>query len=264
MTNTDKEKSGKINKEDVIKELIETGAEITGGLMGSILGVYLAGPTGLVIGGVGGPLLSKALRSIGTEMKQRLLGPREEIRIGAVYTFALAKIKENFENSKQIRTDDFFDKKGNNRSGAEEILEGIVITAQKEYQEKKVKYIGNLYANICITGLVSKEQANQFIKFCNILSYRQFILLQLLNENNGKGFSNESEERVKQFDINIELRELHQLGLIGFMVWQRDEPKYSIKKKTLKITESGAFFCQMLSLDEIPRNELETINILLI
>src|SRR5690606_15674712 len=59
----------------------------------------------------------------------------------------------------------------------EEILEAVLLVSQKSYEELKLKFIGNLYANIVVTPSMDRYQANLLLKLAEALSYRQFCLL---------------------------------------------------------------------------------------
>src|ERR1700722_11432935 len=95
-------------KNENLNSLIKTGSEITGVAAGGALGFLAGGAFGAAAGGTAGGLLSKRLEKLGTEIKKRFLGPREEIRVGAALTFAANKIKENLDAGKKYRNDDFF------------------------------------------------------------------------------------------------------------------------------------------------------------
>lgn len=255
----------KTNK-DVIKELVETGADISGGIAGSVIGGFIAGPVGMIIGGASGPILTRVFRKIGQEIKLRYISPREEIRIGASFAFAIHKLQENLKNGSQIRTDQFFDSNENDRAGSEEILEGIILGAQKEYEERKVKYLGNLYANICTNSKISREQANQLIKTINNLSYRQLCIIQLLKETKSDPLNSKlaktDEFKIEQHDIMIEIRDMQHKGLLS-IIWRLmdiDDNSAPIPINDINITDSGSLFCEILSLDEIPKIELVDLN----
>lgn len=252
--------------EDVIKELVETGADISGGIAGSVIGGFIAGPVGMIIGGASGPILTRVFRKIGQEIKLRYISPREEIRIGASFAFAIHKLQDNLQNGSQIRTDQFFDANENDRSGSEEILEGIILGAQKEYEERKVKYLGNLYANICTNSKISREQANQLIKTINNLSYRQLCIIQLLKEAKSDPLNLESTKtddfKIEQHDVMIEIRDMQHKGLLR-IVWRLmsiNDDSAPIPINDINITDSGMLFCETLSLDEVPKIELDELN----
>ncbi|MBN8857030.1 MAG: hypothetical protein J0H29_01505 [Sphingobacteriales bacterium] len=165
---------------DIVKGIIETGAEITGGIGGALIGTALAGPVGLVIGGASGPIMAKMLKEFGVEIQKRIVGPREEKRIGAAYFYAIEKILQNKESGKEIRDDGFFTADDSGRSAAEEIFEGIILKSQREYEEKKIRYFGNLMGNISFDPLVDRAYANQLIKTAEQLSYNQLCLLKII------------------------------------------------------------------------------------
>jgi len=253
-----------MKKEEVIKEVVETGSDITGSIGGAVLGGLVAGPVGIAIGGISGPVITRVFKKIGSEIQQRVLGPREELRIGAVYTYAINKISQNEKEGKPLRDDDFFAERDNERSFSEEILEGIILTAQKEHQERKVKFIGNLYGNICTDSKIDVEQANQLIKITNSITYRQFCLLALyykkyLNIKNGnvKLKRLEPKENVS-FDIISEVKDLNQKGLLHTVTTYANIDSFQCD--SMNITSGGKFFYKLLELNQINEEELSKLN----
>ncbi len=170
-----------MEKNNVVKDIIETGSEITGGVGGAIIGGIIGGPAGVIIGGTSGPILTKFFKIIGTELKARFLSPREEIRTGAAYTFSIDKILKNVSEGKKLRQDDFFNPTETERSAAEEIFEGIILKSQREYEENKIKFYGNLLGNIVCDESIDKVYANQLIHLAENLSYHQLCILKVIN-----------------------------------------------------------------------------------
>ena len=87
---------------DGFNKLINCRAEIAGGAIGGALGFLAGGPIGAAAGGAGGSLAAIALKHIGQEASERLLGPREKVRIGGVLAIAAANVKERLENGETI------------------------------------------------------------------------------------------------------------------------------------------------------------------
>lgn len=261
---------GRSKNKDVIIDLVETGAEISGSIAGSVIGGLLAGPPGMIIGGATGPLLSKALKQVGNEIQQRLISPWEEIRIGAALTFALNKLNENQKSGMQIRTD-IFEAKDHQRSDSTEIFEGIIINAQKEYEERKIKFLGCLFANICTNPNISKEHASQLIKTLSNSSYRQLCIMQYFQTKKANGFSstpikdlskNDSNTKfIKKGDLIIEIRDLHQKGLLTILsrINLIDDNSSPIELDDINVSDSGILFCEMLSLSEISKEDVDQI-----
>jgi hypothetical protein len=252
---------------ETIKNIIETGSEISGGIGGAVIGGLVAGPAGLIVGGVSGPIITRIFKSLGEEVRKRTIGKREAIRIGAIYAFAINKITENEAGGLSLRTDSFFNEFNNNRSSSEEVLEGVVISSQREFEEKKIKYMGNLYANICFKSEVSKEHANQLIRMADNLSYRQFCILQLMNERylDSQQFNFKvrvfEKWQIDSIDIIAEIRDLQQRGLLHIpTTFDGGDNSAPINLDRLSITKSGLHFCDMLSLETIEKEILDELN----
>lgn len=160
-----------------LENLINAGSEISGGAVGGVIGFLMAGPVGAAVGGASGPVLTRTINFVAQEIKNRVLGKREEARIGATIVFASQKIQENLKEGKQVRNDDFFTKDSTHRSTAEEVLEGVLLASQREHEEKKLKYVGNLLANIAFHPEIDRAQANLLVRLAERLSYRQLCLL---------------------------------------------------------------------------------------
>ncbi len=98
-------------KSDGIRKLISGGAEIAGGAVGGALGFLAGGPIGAAVLGAGGAAAAMALKHIGQEASERLLGPREKVRVGGVLAIAAAEINQRIKNGESVRSDDFFEEK---------------------------------------------------------------------------------------------------------------------------------------------------------
>lgn len=255
------------NEKNTIKEIIETGSEISGGIGGAVIGGLIAGPVGAMLGGASGPIISKAFKVLGLEIKNRFLGTRENIRIGAAYAFAINKINENEFSGRSLRDDDFFKEIKNNRAASEEVLEGIILSSQREFEELKIKFLGNLYANVCFRADISKQHINQLIKTADSLTFRQFCILQLMNERYNESLNLNVKLRgldrweISIFDIVAEVRDLHQRGLLNIPnTHDAGDNSSPIQLNRLSITKSGLFFCEILSLEEIEKETLDDLN----
>ncbi len=163
--------------EKQLEELLWTGSDVAGAAVGTTIGLVIGGPPGAIAGSASGPAIARVFRYIGSEFKTRILGKREEVRVGAVLAFAGEKIRDNMEDGKQVRQDDFFREQPDDRSHAEEIFEGVLLVAQREHQEKKLRLYGNLVANIAFDPTISRERANLLLKIAEDLTYRQLCLL---------------------------------------------------------------------------------------
>jgi hypothetical protein len=163
-----------------LTHLRQAGADIAGGATGAAVGLLIAGPVGAVAGGLAGPSISHTLQKIGREISKRLLGKREEKRIGAALVFAARKIEANRAAGQPLRTDGFFIEQPDGRSPADEITEGVLMVVQREHEERKLPFYGNLLANLAFQSGYDRAQANLLVQLAQRLSYQQLCLLALV------------------------------------------------------------------------------------
>lgn len=250
-----KEKENKL-----IKELIETGSDITGGIGGAVVGGVLVGPAGIIIGGATGPIITRVFKKIGLEIKHRYLGNREEARIGATYALAVSKIKSKLEDGETIRDDEFFDSENKNRSAAEEILEGVLLSAQREHEEKKLKYYANLLANIAFSPSINRYLANFLLKISQRLSYQQLCIINYLYRTGTFQIKKyweplflKNPELQNVTDLYTEITELDQMKVLACM----KTPVGYIQK--ISVSVLGKDLYRLMELGDIEQNDLEKI-----
>lgn len=152
------------DKKAGIQRLINSGFEIAGGAVGGALGFLAGGPAGAALLGAGGAAAALALKQIGQEASERLLGPREEVRIGGVLAIAAGEIRQRLEAGESVRTDGFFEQKQTGRSDAEEVAESVLLKSQREPEEKKIPYMGHLLSSVAFDAAISVHMAHQITK----------------------------------------------------------------------------------------------------
>ena len=240
-------------------ELIKAGSEIAGSVGGALIGGAIFGPAGLVIGGASGPIITRLFIAAGNEIKKRVLGDREVSRIGFVYGVGLLKIKSRLEKGEKLRSDGFFESDEFNRSAGEEILEGVLRSAQAEYQEKKLTYYGNLLANIAFDSSISKEKANLFLKIVQNLSYQQLCILQLIFLkfrmvlNWGYDFMHIEElEKFNWLEPAIE-----ELGNYKLLYIDRIQQGYIT---TIRIVRLGMELSKLMEINKIEKSEIDALD----
>lgn len=205
-------------EKDPLKSAIETGSEITGSVAGAALGLLAAGPPGALGGAAAGPVVTKGLRWIATEIRERFTGPREEVRVGAVLTYSLAAISDRLDAGQSIRDDGFFhEEREPGRTEAEEVAEAVVLAAQREHEERKLPYMGKLHASIAFMSAISRAEANMMIHLLDRMTYQQVLVLQAVGLGRLSRASDFRGHGNFQFDLITALtaaKELHDLGLV--------------------------------------------------
>jgi len=243
-------------KEKAIDTVAELGGSAAGAAVGAAIGTAVAGPLGAVGGALAGTVLEKSFQLVGTEIKKRMFSPREEQRIGAVYTYANQKINSNLVSGRMIRTDSFFEAIGEERTTNEEILEGVLLAAQKEYEEKKLKYLGNLYANLPFNEDVDSRMANMLIKIASELTYRQYVVLYVVHMFQNPAYDTvvkkepyESLSGFKTMTIATEVFDLYRRTLIHSSEALLDAA--AINPSKLNLVGYGSLMFELMELDEI-------------
>ena len=169
-----------MTKEKHAEKLISLGEVITGNLAGTVVGFLIGGPPGALVGATVGPIATTILKTA-NDFMLRTFSPREIVKIGAGYTYAIDTIRKHIESGKSPRTDGFFDVRSSGTSSADEILEGALIKCKNEHEEKKMKFIGNIFANAAFTN-VSADTINRVLKIAERMTYRQICLLSLVGQ----------------------------------------------------------------------------------
>ena len=179
---------------------------------------------------------------------------------------AFQKISYNFkcknEKGKNIRTDKFM--LNNDGEEAKQVLEGILLNIQDEYEKKKVEYHANLFTNLCYDERVLFEQAICVSKIIKEISYRQLcIIAYTYGQKNLK--TSGWQARFKNFpilasygDFYSELFHLEQRGIL-----QQDCPGQAIGGVPLKISELGKIIFNELSLEDLPLEDVSLIGSLI-
>ena len=208
-----------------LRELIDAGCALLpgagGNTTGAIIGFLVGGPVGAAAGGATGWAVTKGLERLGREFSERVLGPREKVRVGCVLALAVQGIRERIESGEQVRSDGFFDSTDRDRSRAEEVLENVLLKSQREPEEKKLPYMANLFTNLAFDSTTSAEMAHQITKTAGDLTFRQLCILRLaviknefdLRESDYRGQGSLAKEL---YQILYECLGLYSRGYINF------------------------------------------------
>ncbi|MGD9929256.1 MAG: hypothetical protein AB7U05_04490 [Mangrovibacterium sp.] len=251
---TDKQK----NKEQSEKliSIIDKGSEVGGSVAGAAIGLAIAGPVGAISGAVVGPLISVAFKKIGTEIAEKIMGPREQARVGATYTLALDKIAKMLDSGTIVRGDDFFSPQEKDRSKSESILEGTLLKVRNEYEEKKINCYSNFVANLSFDSSISFEKGNALLRILEQLSYRQIAILSYFSKIDNLSTERwmisfkDKEELGEYQDFYFELMDIYNKQLL-----QQTGNGISMSVSSLGISPLGKTMCNLIGIDEIDEDD---------
>ncbi|MEE8403476.1 MAG: hypothetical protein V3R93_06955 [Candidatus Hydrothermarchaeaceae archaeon] len=255
------------------ESLISTGSEIAGTATGGAIGFLAGGPGGAAVGGALGVVISKGTIKLLSDISNRVLSKREEIRIGATAAFALMKIKSHLDDGAVPRKDGFFDYMGKKRSNAEEVFEGVLLKAKNEHEEKKAEFLGNIYANIAFFPGFSVGEANHLLQIAGNLTYRQMCILSLIEKKaqiQGIELKEKSYREVREsvlYETISILQETHGLHNLGLIVSKTNSQKTTavlfgwvdIAPNRLSLTPMGKRYWEIMELHDIPEQDLEEL-----
>ena len=250
-----------------IEKLVNAGVGLLQGASGSVasaaVGFLIGGPPGAAAGGAVAWAVSQGLGRLGREFGRRALGPREEARIGCVLGLSIAQIASRMDAGERVRTDGFFDHTESDRSGAEAVMENIILKSQREPEELKLPYMANLLANIAFDATVSPAMAHQVIKAAEELTYRQLCILRLavtkddfsLRESDYRG----QQSFVKElYQVLYECLGLYSRGYINFGGEVLFGPT-DVKPASITVQGLGTDMYNLMQLGVIPRADVAAI-----
>ena len=218
--------NGRVARDDRLRLLISKGAELAGGAagpaVGTVIGSLLAGPAGAAVGGAVGTAATVAVKAIGHELSSRLLSPREQVRVGGVFTLAAAEIVGRCRHGESVRDDGFFDAGAGRRSDADEVWESALLKSQREPEEKKLPYMAHLLANLAFDAEIGPAMAHQMTRAAESMTYRQLCILKLsadrerfdLRQESYRGQAGPVSKELYQ--ILYEYHDLYNRGLINY------------------------------------------------
>ena len=253
-----KQKKLKMEKENNSLILIQTGAETFGAVIGGAIGL-LGGPVGAIGGSVAGVLISKGL----SEFAGKFLSKREQARAGAAAGLTILGVQEKIDNGLVLRQDGFFNFDEINRSKAEELFEGILLKCKNEYEEKKIKYISNIYKNVAFDNAINADNANQILNSVQQFSYRQLSIISLVGQNiNNKFLLRENDLREIDITLSAEieflLQDFFQLNSQGLICRNDNTTMLDISDVTpgiMNLTLIGKDYFNLLNLETMEESE---------
>jgi hypothetical protein len=163
-----------VSKQEDRSRALTVAAKAAAGAVGTVVGVGASSAVGPLAGTVIGAMAGAAF----DDMMCRKLSERERARVASVMEYATHGIKAHWANGDDLRDDGFFEADPMNRSFFEEIAEGTMLAAQRDHEERKLPYIGNLLANVAFASSeIDRVLANWALRTAHELSWTQFRLL---------------------------------------------------------------------------------------
>lgn len=117
-----------------------------------------------------------ALRAVATDAAA-IPVERERIRAGAALAFAVEYAATVRRNGRSVRADDWFAPRAGGRCPSEDLAEAVVSAARRSTEERRVRHLGYLLAEVAVSPDVDGELAGRALRLAESLSWRQVALL---------------------------------------------------------------------------------------
>ena len=157
----------------ILPAVFKRGSQITAVAIAPFLNTVE--PTGLFSGSIG--LLITTTGETIADTLDKKMSNQELIRANKAYGYFVQKLESNLSQGFQVREDDFFIAPVGHRKPAEELFEGILIKSKNQYEEAKVEFFSNLYANGCVDTTLSPQMISLFILILDKLSFNHLDVL---------------------------------------------------------------------------------------
>ena len=102
---------------------------------------------------------------------------RERVRAGAALAFAVEYAATTHRSGRAVRTDSFFAPRPGSRPVAEELAEAVLAAARRSTDERRVRHLGYLLAEVAVSADIDAALAGRALRSGEQLTWRQLALL---------------------------------------------------------------------------------------
>lgn len=164
-----------MNIRRILPAVFKKGSQITAAATTPFFQTLIPDPTGIIPNSIG-VLITTAGETIADTL-DRNMSQQEVIRTNKAYVYFVEKLENNLNQGLKIRDDEFFRSPVGYRKPAEELFEGMLIKSRNQYEEAKVEFFSNLYANGCVDKTLSPQMISLFILILDRLSFNHLDVL---------------------------------------------------------------------------------------
>ncbi|CCG03325.1 hypothetical protein [Blastococcus saxobsidens] len=102
---------------------------------------------------------------------------RERVRAGAALAFAVEYAATAHRAGRPVRIDRYFTPRPGSRPAAEALTEAVVAAARRSTDERRVRHLGYLLAEVAVSPDLDAELVGRALRLTDGLSWRQLALL---------------------------------------------------------------------------------------
>jgi hypothetical protein len=248
---------------------------LTAKALGGTIGYSIGGYEGAMVGAASSEFIMIGIDQIGADFAERVLSPREDYRIGLVFLNSKKKIMEKLAAGAILRTDldipttspACVELPMTERPQYEEIIEGFLLSVQREPEEKKLPFIENLLANVFFDSSIDNDQINLMIKISKNISYRQLCILCIFAQTKNFALRDRNYRKIetlgeKRIFLLQEIADLKTQGLLNCS-GEACLGLSDVNPSKMRIQGTGAMLYNLMELWKIKKIDLDSIAVLL-
>ena len=249
------------NPNSKLERALNVGADLLGAAAGGFLGAVSGGDLGL---GAISSMTGTSIASVGRDVVSRLLSPRQEARVGAVFLHAGATMRAMEVMGSTIRDDGFWE--GEHSEGSE-FAEGVMLTAMDTFEERKLPYLANVLAQVALEDSIDAATANLAIRISRELSWMEMCILGIVMRPDDFPLPERRRYVPPAWDSWTVSNALNQIsGDSGLLRYRRPEPTeneeipgFDLRLSALALSSSGQLVGGLMRLDQIPTDDLRPV-----
>jgi hypothetical protein len=241
------------------RDLVETGELVAGSMTRAVAGLLFDPGTS--------PLrlderLASCLRDAATSAAGLPL-TWERARTGAVLAFTAELSVTRAHQGRAVRSDGFFSVSSAARSAAERLVEDVVQAARRTTEERRVRHLGYLVAEVAVSPDIDVALASRALQLAESCSWRQLVFLAAVGRRDRSplpmGSLEDEPSGWRAWGAREDLADLRKAGLL-------DPPpsparpgaaaRPRLRPADLRLTRRGVLVHRLLALDFVREDDV--------
>jgi hypothetical protein len=187
----------------------------------------------------------------------------ERARVGAVLAFAAELSVTRAHQGRAVRTDGFFSVSTAARSAAERLVEDVVQAARRTTEERRVRHLGYLVAEVAVSPDIDVALASRALQLAETCSWRQLVLLAAVGRRDRAPLpmgSLEDEPRGwRAWGAREDVADLRRTGLLdpAPVVARPGAVRPKLRPADLRLTRRGVLVHRLLALDFVREDDVQ-------
>lgn len=260
--------SDNITPKKKLRSFVDETLAISESVTGAMLGYLLPGPVGAVAGLIAAGFLVRRFQPIFHSIIDEKLSTREKVRTVAALYFAEELVQDQL-NSGALPRAEFTRGESNLSSQANMLVEETLRIAQREYEDKKIRYISALISSYIFHEDIKQNTLVNILELSRHIRYSQMVVLSIFLSKAGDNSLRESalDTNTATPEELVLAAQIHDLSDKKLLDLSSDsQPLFGnriVIPRTITTTKLGKIASDLLNLRSIEKDDPnEYINIL--